>query len=220
MHDLARMLAAVAGPAEPRELTGEASALAAFAQLASPVGISPAASRPARRRLSRRPARARLPIAAALVTAAAGLGSMAAAYVGALPGPIQQMARVTVGAPLPRHDGSQRPPAVTHPRPGVTRDPSTSSLRPSRSAAPAQVHGSVNRHRSNYWFPGHRPWSVAPTCIPLPSPTPSLAKPGPAPTPTRPPTLVKPGPSQSPAGGSAISRPWCAVWAPSPANTG
>jgi hypothetical protein len=50
MHDLARMLAAVAGPAEPRELTGEASALAAFAQLASPVGISPAASRPARLR--------------------------------------------------------------------------------------------------------------------------------------------------------------------------
>src|SRR5712692_7704724 len=70
MHDLERRLAALAGPAEPGELAGEAAALAAFARLASPVGISPAA----RHRLSRRPARGRLALAAALVAAAAGLG--------------------------------------------------------------------------------------------------------------------------------------------------
>jgi len=46
MHDLARMLAAVAGPAEPGELTGEAAVLAAFNRLASPASISPAALRP------------------------------------------------------------------------------------------------------------------------------------------------------------------------------
>ncbi|MGO9194320.1 MAG: hypothetical protein ACLP8X_38495 [Streptosporangiaceae bacterium] len=34
MHDLARMLAVMAGPAEPGELAGEATALAAFARLA------------------------------------------------------------------------------------------------------------------------------------------------------------------------------------------
>ena len=101
MHDLARMLAIAAGPAEPGELAGEATALAAFARLASPVGVSPAASRPARRRLTRRPARARLPLVAALVTAAAGLGSMTAAYVGVLPTPMQHLAHEAMGAPAP-----------------------------------------------------------------------------------------------------------------------
>ena len=93
----------VAGPAEPGELAGEATALAAFARLASPVGISPAASRPARRRLPGRPRRARLPMAAALVAAAAGLGSIAAAYVGVLPTPMQHLAHVGMGAPAPDH---------------------------------------------------------------------------------------------------------------------
>ena len=135
MHDLERMLAAVAGSAEPGDLAGEATALAAFARLVPPASVSPAASRPARRWLSRRPARARLPLAAALVTAAAGLGSITAAYVGVLPSPIQQMAHVTVGAPLPHHDRSQRSAAVTNPRPSVTRDPGTTTPRPTRSAA-------------------------------------------------------------------------------------
>ena len=62
MHDLARMLAALAGPGEPAELApgelaGEAAALAAFVRLASPAGISSAARRPVRRhRRSRRAA--------------------------------------------------------------------------------------------------------------------------------------------------------------------
>ena len=58
MHDLARMLAAVTGPAEHGELAGETAALAAFARLASPAGVSPAAPRSARRWLSGRLARA------------------------------------------------------------------------------------------------------------------------------------------------------------------
>src|ERR1700733_12888385 len=73
MHDLARMLAALADPGEPGELVpselapgwgapgelaGEAAARAAFVRLASPAGISPAARRPVRRhRRSRRPRR-------------------------------------------------------------------------------------------------------------------------------------------------------------------
>ena len=53
MHDLARMLAALAGPAESGELAGEAAVRAAFSRAASPVGISAAARRPGRRRRPR-----------------------------------------------------------------------------------------------------------------------------------------------------------------------
>ena len=101
IHGLARMLAAVAGPAEPRDLAGQDAAQAAFTRLASRSGTSHAALRSARRSLSERPARGRLPLAAALAVAAAGLGSTAAAYVGVLPSSIQHFAHVTFGAPAP-----------------------------------------------------------------------------------------------------------------------
>ena len=119
IHDLARMLAAVAGSAEPGDLAGEATALAAFARLVSPASVSPAVMRPARRWLSGRPARARLPLAAALVTAAAGLGSITAAYAGGLPDPIQHFAHEAVGAPLPHHDKSHRSIAIRIAQPGL-----------------------------------------------------------------------------------------------------
>jgi hypothetical protein len=79
IHGLAHMLAAVAGPAEPGDLAGQAAAHAAFTRLVPPPGASPAALRSARRSLSERPARGRLPLAVALAAAAAGLGSTAAA---------------------------------------------------------------------------------------------------------------------------------------------
>ncbi len=201
MHDLARMLAAVAGPAELEELAGEATALAAFARLAPPVGISPAASRSARHRLSGRPRRARLPMAAALVTAAAGLGSIVAAYVGVLPGPIQQVAHVTVGAPLPPHGSSHRPAALANPHPSVIRDPGTAATRPDHSAAPTPVHGSTESH-----WPRHRMLVLGPapagaSCIPWPSPSQSAVKPSPTPSAVKPsptPAAVKPSPTPSP----------------------
>ena len=102
IHGLAVMLAAVAGPAEPGELAGQAAAQAAFTRLASRPGTSHAALRSARRSLSERPARGRLPLAA-LAVAAAGLGSIAAAYIGVLPSSIQHLANVTIGAPPPPH---------------------------------------------------------------------------------------------------------------------
>ena len=70
MHDLASMLAALAGPAEPGELAGEAAVRAAFSRAASPASISSAARRPWRRRRPRRfrgPARSRARLATALV---------------------------------------------------------------------------------------------------------------------------------------------------------
>jgi hypothetical protein len=123
IHGLARMLAAVAGSAEPGDLPGQAAALAAFTRVASPPGTSLAALRSARRSLSERPARGRLPLAVALAAAAAGLGSTAAAYAGVLPSPIQVFAHVALAAPEPPRDFILRSPAVTsspahgHPEP-------------------------------------------------------------------------------------------------------
>ena len=201
MHDLARMLAAVAGPAEPGELAGEATALAAFARLAPPVGISPAASRPARHRLSGRPRRARLPMAAALVTAAAGLGSIAAAYVGVLPDPIQQVAHVTVGAPLPPHGSSHRLAAAASAHPSVTLAPGLSVTRPAHSAAPTRAHGGTEGHWPRHRMPVRGPAPAAASCIPWPSPTQSAVKPSPTPSAVKPsptPGAVKPSPTPSP----------------------
>ncbi len=191
MHDLARMLAVAAGPAETWELAGEATALAAFARLASPASVSPAASRPARRRLSRRPARARLPMVAALVTAA-GLGSMTAAYVGVLPDPIQHFAHVAMGAPAPDHDDSQGSSDLTSMRSRlVSRAPATTSTsRPSHSAARTSA-GGVNRDQPR--GPRHRRWLVGPTCTPRAVAAQNLVTPSPSPART----LVTPGPAEN-----------------------
>ncbi len=94
---VAEMLAELAGPAEPGELAGEAAARFSFASSASPVRASPA-SRPAWQRPWLSAPRAG--VAAGLVAAAVGLGGgAAAAYAGALPGPIQDFAHHMIGAP-------------------------------------------------------------------------------------------------------------------------
>ena len=186
MHDLALMLAAAAGPAEPGDLAGEAAVMAAFARLVSPASVSPAASRPARRWLSRRPARARLPLAAALVTAAAGLGSITAAYAGVLPSPIQHFAHVTVGAPAPPADRPHRPPAVANPRPSVTRDRGTSASQPTPSVVPSPVPGTSSTQQPRRGRSGRSPGPVSATCTPRPELTHTLGRPGPTPSPLEP----------------------------------
>jgi hypothetical protein len=146
MHDLALMLAALAGPAEPGELAGEAAVRAAFSRAASPVGISAAARRPGRRRRttrSPRPARSRARLATAAVVAVAGLGSVFAAYIDVLPSPIQQLAHFTVAAPAPPSSSPLR--SVTAKRPQATQPAvqhgSQSAPGPHRSTSPAQVSG-------------------------------------------------------------------------------
>ena len=218
MHDLARMLAIAAGPAEPGEMAGEATALAAFARLASPANVSPAASRPARHKLTRRPAHARLPLAAALVTAAAGLGSMTAAYVGVLPTPIQHLAHVAMGAPAPDHDDVRGASGLssTHSR-VMTPRPATSTPRPSHSAAQTSAPGRVDRDQPAGFR--HRLRLVGPTCPPravqaqnlvTPSPARTLVPPSPAkkvvtpsPSPTKKVATPGPSPSAAASGGSA-----------------
>lgn len=183
MHDLARMLAAAAGPAEPEELAGEAAALAAFTRLAPPPGISPAALRSARRWLSGRPPRGRLPLAAALVVAAAGLGSTAAAYAGVLPGPIQHFAHTTIAAPDSPHATPQQKLALGPPLRSVRPGPGPSVFHMAHSHTPTPVPGNAGspawtRHGSRRRGLG----PVNPACTPKPVPTRSGSTPGPSKT--------------------------------------
>lgn len=153
--------------------------------------ISPAALRPARRWLSGRPARATLPLATALVGAAAGLGSISAAYVGVLPSPIQQMAHVTVGAPPPHPTKSQQLPTVINLSPSAKYEPRASARPRARSTATPVFHGKVN-HQPHYGPSEPSRLPVATTCVPAPSPTLSPTRPAPTQSP------AKAGPTQSP----------------------
>jgi hypothetical protein len=153
MHELAQMFATLNSPAQPGELAGEAEALAAFRELPHPAGTWPKALRPRRRRLSRSPARIRANLAAALIAAVAAIGGAVAAYGGVLPGPVQGMAHVMVGAPAPHYRGPHRPA-----RPGSPRD-MQHTLRPASqpgmgkshprgaATAPADVQVPGSRHR-------------------------------------------------------------------------
>src|SRR5438876_9567651 len=204
IHGLARMLAAVAGPAGPGDLAGQDAARAAFTRLASRSGTWHAALWSARRSLSERPARGRLPLAAALAVAAAGLGSTAAAYVGVLPSPIQHFAYLTIGAPPPPRDASPRSLTVTSsPMPRHT-GPSTTgqgSRHPAGSASPA----SDKTHPGAWPTPRRKGYGAVPGFVSCPSVpgqghgqtagyTQNQASPSPAPS------QVSPGATQSPVG--------------------
>jgi hypothetical protein len=143
MHDLARMLAALAGPAEPGELAGEAAVRAAFSRAASPAGISAAARRPLRRRRPRHRGRerSRVWLAAAMVAAVAGLGSVLAAYSDVLPSPIQQLAHVAVAAPAPPRAGPPRPGTLGTGRPAPRPVTGQPAARPRHSAGVAPAAG-------------------------------------------------------------------------------
>jgi hypothetical protein len=185
MHDLARLLGAAAGPAEAEELAGQAAALAAFTRLAPPPGTSPAAQRSARRWLSGRPPRGRLSLAAALVVAAAGLGSTAAAFADVLPGPIQHFAHSTIAAPDRSRAAPQQKVAAAPPRRSARPRTGPSVSHEAHPHTSAQARGHVGRpgrkRRGSRWhgrWHGHRP--VNPACAPGPVPTQSEYEPGPA----------------------------------------
>ena len=179
MHDLARMLAALAGPAEPGELAGEAAVRVAFSRAASPAGISSAARRPVRRRRPRHRGRdrSRARLAVAMVAVVAGLGSVLAAYSDVLPSPIQRLAHAAVAAPAPPGSGSDRPAALGTGRqvPHKPRPSSQSASGPHHSASAAQPSaqpGSPTPHYSPLSSsPGHRP--TEPACSPGPWRSPS-----------------------------------------------
>lgn len=71
---------------------------------------------------------------AAMTALVAGVAGTAAAYAGALPDRVQEVAHVMVGAPAPHHGGPQRP-AVPAPRPDTQP-----VLRPASQPGPGQSH--------------------------------------------------------------------------------
>lgn len=126
LQDLAQLLACLADPAEPGSLAGEADARSAFARAVPPVSISPApgkgvptdsmptdgvpadglatdgvpAAVAARVAAPRRSGPRRVRLAGVLAAVATVLASAtAAAYADVLPGPVQEFAHRTIGAP-------------------------------------------------------------------------------------------------------------------------
>ena len=97
---LERVLAAAAGPATQRELSGEVAAVAAFLLAARPDGSRARHRRHTSRPMARRPGYKLPAVTAALVMMMVlAIGGTAAA--GALPGPLQRLAHTTFGAPAP-----------------------------------------------------------------------------------------------------------------------
>jgi hypothetical protein len=109
LHAVAGVLASLAGPAAPGELAGEAAARLAFVRAVSPARVPAAGHSPAWRRLSGLPGRLTARVIAVLIAAAAGLGGVAGAYAGVLPGPVQDFAHHTIGAPPARHKPDHPP---------------------------------------------------------------------------------------------------------------
>ena len=221
IHGLARMLAAVAGPAGPGDLAGQDAAQAAFTRLASRSGISHAALRSARRSLSERPARGRLPLAAALAVAAAGLGSTAAAYVGVLPSPIQHFAYLTIGAPPPPRDASPRSLTVTSsPMPRHHgSSPTGPGSRHSAGSSDPVSDKTQPRSLPTRASKGYGAASGLASCLPAPGQNHGLAagqtqnpaQPSPAPNQVRPSAAQSPGgsgPGQNQASPGSLTSGW------------
>ncbi len=194
VHDLARMLVAAAGPAEPGELAGEAAAMAAFARRASPAGISPAVSRSARRRLSGWSARGRVPLAAAVTAVTAGLGSTAAAYAGVLPNPIQQFAHEIIAAPAPPGASHPSMASSASPQPSAGRQAGAAEHPTDYSAAPVLVPGQGPSQGQHDRQPGPDQKRKADRTVPSCYPGHGLPQKTPAPGPTITPSLQVSGP--------------------------
>lgn len=98
-------LASLGDPERPGALAGEAAARSAFARSAGSPATDSTTTRPPGRRPARprRSVRARPRLAAVLAAAVMLGGTVAAAYAGVLPAPIQDVAHLTVGAPAPHH---------------------------------------------------------------------------------------------------------------------
>jgi len=123
---LEQVLAAAAGPATQRELSGEVAAVAAFLLAVRPNGSHARHRRHTSRPMARRPAYKLPAVTAALVMMMVlAIGGTAAA--GALPGPLQRLAHTTFGAPAPV--GTGRPPVVGNPqdRQGTSSPATTAS---------------------------------------------------------------------------------------------
>jgi hypothetical protein len=147
MAALLPMLADLSGPAEPGELAVEAAVLSRFRSRIRPPAISGTAPRPSRRtsrwhRLIPHSPR----VCAALAAAAITLAGTAAAYAGALPPPLQDLAHHAIDAPAARHASRQGGHGPRHQQ-GITQPGTASPGRRPQSA----TSGTANHHTQ----PGH-----------------------------------------------------------------
>lgn len=149
LQPVADVLAALRAPAAPAELTGQASALAAFraqprrarSHRRPQRGQSPQRGRPALGRLLRP-----RPVTALAAGAVVMAGLTAGAYEGDLPGPVQQWAHHTFGLTAARSTATP-PPGHTHPSatPDPAPDPSHQHQNGPAQPSPAP-HGSHDQH--------------------------------------------------------------------------
>ena len=109
LRGLSQLLAHLAAPAGPGELTAEAEVLSGFRRCVAAAGASRVVRRPVRRRSTRRLA----PDRTGPVVAAAGLGGTAGAYAGVMPGPVQDFAHHAIARPRPATFPVTRP--ASHP---------------------------------------------------------------------------------------------------------
>ena len=183
---VAEMLSSLAKPVYSGHLAGEEAARSAFARAVSPAlaprgrrgrhaspavrrlrGSSPRPARPAPARPApaRRPGRVSIRLASALAATTAVLSGTVAAYAGALPAPVQDLAHYTIGAPSanqPRgggqhHGGHPKPglPPGTSPSPtgSTTTGPAQATGKPSSSTNPAgkaRGKGSANGNGASH----------------------------------------------------------------------
>ena len=132
---LAGLLRAAAGPARPGELAGEDAAVAAFRREFAAGGAGDPVA-PRRTRPARRPARRRVAVLAAALTACVLTGAGVAAGAGRLPAPLQRAAHDWIDQ-VPDHAPAPAPAAS--PRTVQAASPTTPTAQ--RSTGPAVTQG-------------------------------------------------------------------------------
>lgn len=190
---LHQVLTDLSGPPEPGELTLEAAVLATFRSRSFPAAAADTTPGPAPhtspwRRLAPHSPR----LAAGLAAAAIVVGGAAAAYAGALPGPLQNLAHQAIGAPAAQRSAGRPPGGATHHRPGARPAGATTPARVPHSATTGPAHAQPQ--------PGRRAHPSRPA-----HPAHGLPSAKPSPPPERSSHPVPPEPSR-PASGSHLAQ--------------
>lgn len=158
-------LASLGDPERPGALAGEAAARSAFARSAGSPATDPTTTRPSGRPARpRRSVRVRPRLAAVLAAAVMLGGTVAAAYAGVLPAPIQDVAHLAVGAPAPHHVAPRSHPrshartlCAAYQRAHVHGNPAARARQERKLARAAGGAGKINGYCASLGAPGAAP---------------------------------------------------------------
>jgi hypothetical protein len=158
-------LASLGDPQRPGALAGEAAARAAFARSAGSPATDSATTRPSGRRARPwRSVRVRPRLAAVLAAAVMLSGTVAAAYAGVLPAPIQNLAHRAVGAPAPHHVAPRSHPlsrartlCAAYQRAQAHGNPAARAAQERKLARAAGGAGKINGYCASLRAPGAAP---------------------------------------------------------------